>query len=273
MIGYLGPVGTFSYMAAINYTKKDITELKEYTSIYSLIKAADEGEIESAIVPIENSIEGSVNSTLDTLAFDTDLYICGEYTMKVCENLIANKGVEAGDIKKIISHPQPIGQCSVLINSQFPDALVEYTESTAAAAKRILDSGDRDIAMIGPSACAKLYNLEILISDCGNEKNNCTRFVELSKSYSTSKKGEYKTSIVFSLENKPGCLFRVIEVFAKRKVNMIKIESRPAKVQMGKYIFFIDVDGKIDDENIKQALEEISPLTIYSKCLGSYIKG
>ena len=273
MVGYLGPIGTFSYMAAINYTKKNMSELKEYSSIYSLIKAVDSGEIERAIVPIENSIEGSVNSTLDTLAFDTDLYICGEYTMKVCENLIANKGVEAGDIKKIISHPQPIGQCSSLINTQFPNAVISYTESTAAAAKYILTEKSTDTAMIGPSVCAQLYGLKVLIPDCGNEKNNCTRFVELAKEYSTEKEGEYKTSIVFSLENRPGYLFRVIEVLAKRNVNMIKIESRPAKVQMGKYIFFIDVDGKTDDENIKTALEEIMPFTEYNRCLGSYIKG
>lgn len=273
MVGYLGPVGTFSYMAALNYTKKGTDNLKKYPSIYSLIKAVDAGEIEAAVVPIENSIEGSVNSTLDTLAFNSNLYICGEYTMRVSENLMALKGVNEENIKKIISHPQPIGQCAGMINTKFPDVQISYTESTAAAARLISEEKLTDTAMIGPSVCAEMYGLEILCTDCGDEKNNSTRFVELRRTPNKEITKNDKTSLVFALENKPGVLFKAIEIFAKRNINMIKIESRPAKVEMGEYIFFIDIDGNIEDNEIKKAWEQIQEITVYCKCMGSYKKG
>ncbi len=273
MVGFLGPVGTFSYMAAKEYYKDQDVELKEYPSIYTLIKAADNKEIDAAIVPVENSIEGSVNITLDTLAFHSNLYICGEYVLKVCENLIAKKGTKIEDIKKIISHPQPIGQCSKIINSKFAGIRIEYTESTAAAAKIIEANDDDSIAMLGPAACAELYGLEILEEDCGDEKNNCTRFIELKKQPNTVSASNDKTSLIVSTANKPGCLFKVIESFAKNNVNMSKIESRPEKKQLGRYIFFIDLDGNIEDENIKKAWEEIKKEAYYTVFLGSYKKG
>ena len=123
MVGYLGPIGTFSYMASKMYTNNS-EDLVEYSSIYKLIKAVCDKEINSCIVPIENSLEGSVTQTLDTLATVEGLYICGEITIRVLENLIAKKGAKKEDIKKIMSHPQPIGQCREIINSDFPDAVI-----------------------------------------------------------------------------------------------------------------------------------------------------
>ena len=126
MIGYLGPEGTFSHMAATQYAgTKDKTTA--YPSIHKLIKAVNDGETDSCPVPIENSIEGGVNQTLDALAFNSDLYITGELTVTISENLIAKDGTKISDIKKIISHPQPIGQCAAMIAQYFPDALIEYT--------------------------------------------------------------------------------------------------------------------------------------------------
>lgn len=273
MLGYLGPIGTFSYMATKNYSKKTDDELIDYPSIYSLIKAVDENKIDSAIVPIENSIEGSVNSTLDTLAFKTNLYICGEYIMKVSENLIAKKGTKISDIKKIISHPQPIGQCSELINKIFSNAKIEFSESTAAAAKFITENMDNSVAMLGPSACAEIYGLEILMADCGDEKNNATRFVELKKTPNKSFSDNDKTSFIISIENKPGSLYHIIETFWKNNVNMIKIESRPEKKEMGKYIFFIDIDANIENPGVKKSWEEINNIASRCKILGSYRKG
>ena len=172
MIGYLGPAGTFSYEAAHKYLKDKKEQLCEFSSIYALIKAADKGEIVSAVVPIENSLEGSVNTTLDTLAFDSELYICGEYTMHIRENLMALPGARPESIKRIISHPQPIGQCAGMINKFFSDAVIEYTNSTAAAAKQIEETKDMTTATIGPAACAGLYGLEILMPEWNDEKNN-----------------------------------------------------------------------------------------------------
>jgi len=271
MFGYLGPVGTFSYMAVNLYTNNS-KDIKEYSSIYKLIKAVHDGEIDSAVVPIENSIEGSVTSTLDMLASEEGLYICGEITLKVCENLIAKKGAKQENIKKIISHPQPIGQCQGMINECFPDVLIEYTESTAAAAKYISKNEDMGIAMIGPSACADIYGLEILKKDCGDEKHNSTRFVELRKTQNQNNMIDAKTSLVFATEHKPGALYNILKIFSENNINMLKIESRPDKKGMGTYIFFIDIQGSIFDGRIADAWKQVKEKTIFARCLGSYEK-
>ena len=273
MTGYLGPKGTFSYAAVQKFTNEQTSQLREFTSIYQLIKAVDNNEIDSAIVPIENSLDGSVNTTLDTLAFNSELFICGEYTMKVTENLMALPDTKISDIKRIISHPQPIGQSAAMINQQFPNVQIEYTNSTAAAAKQICDTQDKSTATIGPAACAELYGLKILIPECNDEKNNATRFVELKKTQNTTISNNDKSSFIFTVDNKPGALYEIIEVLAQNGVNMLKIESRPEKKEFGRYIFFIDTDGNIKDEKLKNAWQKINSIAYGCKFLGSYQKG
>lgn len=267
MIGYLGPQGTFSHLAALEYFGEN-AQLRAYGSIHSLIMAADGGEVEKAIVPIENSIEGSVTTTLDTLAFDADLQITAEHILKVSENLMVLPQFEAGDITKIISHPQPIAQCSRLLQREFPDIPIEYAESTASAAELTAKSGAPN-GVLGPSSLANLYGLKIIYSDCGNESNNSTRFVVVEKN-PTPVAAATKTSIAFTLDDHPGSLFATLETFAKHNVNMIKIESRPVKKELGKYIFFIDIDGNSCDEIIASALGNIRHHTDFFKFLGSY---
>ena len=131
MLGYLGPNGTFSHQAAMEWSEGK-EEIKEFSTIYSVILAVEKGEIDRAIVPIENSIDGSINTTLDTLAFDVDLYITGEYILHISENLMVKKGVKKENIKIITSHPQPIGQCSKLLSHEFADVKIEFADSTAA---------------------------------------------------------------------------------------------------------------------------------------------
>lgn len=270
MIGYLGPQGTFSHLAALEcFGEKE--ELRAYSSIYSLILATAAGNVEKAIVPIENSIEGSVNMTLDTLAFDVDLFITGEYVLKVCENLMAKKGTREEDITKIMSHSQPIAQCAHMIEESLSGRTIEYTESTAAAAARVAAS-DEKLAVIGPKSLAKLYGLEILRSDCADDRNNATRFVIIEKEPTRVVTETDKTSVAFTLDNRPGSLWTALETFADSKINMIKIESRPVKKELGKYIFFIDIDGNIDDATIFFALNKIKDNTDFYKFLGSYKK-
>lgn len=274
MIGYLGPKGTFSYQAVHKYFgKTDNTGLCGFNSIHSLIKSVDSGEISSALVPIENSLEGSVNTTLDTLAFETELFICGEYTMPITENLMVLPGTKASDIKKIISHPQPIGQCAEMLNNNFPDAVIEYTNSTAAASELVRKTNDKSLAVIGPKICSELYELDILIPECNDRKNNSTRFAELRKHENTNYAELNKSSFVFAVENKPGALYKVIKAISENGVNMLKIESRPEKNKLGRYIFFIDTDGCITDENLKKAWNEIKTIAYKCKFLGSYKKG
>lgn len=268
MLGYLGPKGTFSHQAATEWSGGK-EELKEFPTIYSAIQAVQSGSIDRAIVPIENSIEGSINTTLDTLAFDVDLYITGEYILHISENLMVKSGTKKEDIKIITSHPQPIGQCSKLLTHEFENIKIEFADSTAAAAKRVCES-DGSVACIGSPNSAKLYGLEILYSDCGDDSNNSTRFVVLEKNQLTSVTERDKSSIVFAVDNTPGSLYSAIELLAKEKINMIKIESRPMKDELGKYIFFIDIDGNIDDASIYFALDQVRRSTYFYKFLGSY---
>lgn len=268
MLGYLGPSGTFSHQAAMEWSQGK-EEIKEFSTIYSAILAVDKGKIDRAIVPIENSIEGSINTTLDALAFDVDLYITGEYILHISENLMVKKGTKKEDIKIITSHPQPIGQCSRLLSNEFADTKIEFSDSTAAAAKRVVES-DGSIACIGSPNSAELYDLDILYADCGDDTNNSTRFVIIEKKPNTEVTGHDKSSIVFTVDNKPGSLYNAIELFAKSNINMIKIESRPMKDELGKYIFFIDIEGNIDNATIYFSLDKVRHNTPFYKFLGSY---
>lgn len=268
MLGYLGPDGTFSHQAAQEWSHgKD--ELREFKTIYSVILAVENGEIDRAIVPIENSINGSINTTLDMLAFDVNLYITGEYILHIGQNLMVKKGAKAEDIKIITSHPQPIGQCSKILSHEFPDVKIEFSDSTASAAKRVMSS-DGSVACIASKSSASLYGLDIIRADCGDDSNNSTRFVIVEKKPCTEVTGHDKSSIVFALDNKPGSLYGAIELLAKEKINMIKIESRPMKDELGKYVFFIDIDGNIDDATIYFALDKVRRSTPFYKFLGSY---
>lgn len=268
MLGYLGPTGTFSHQAAIEWSRGG-EELKEFPTIYSAIRAVDAGITDKAIVPIENSIEGSINTTLDTLAFDVNLYITGEYVLHVSQNLMVKKGTKAEDIKVITSHPQAIGQSSKMLSGKFSDTPIEFADSTASAAKRAEES-DGEVACIGSPNLADIYNLEILIPDCGDAHNNSTRFVIIEKQPCLNVSNHDKTSITFTLENKPGSLYKALELFAESKLNMTKIESRPVKTELGTYIFFIDLDGNIDDATIYFALDRLKQNTEFYKFLGSY---
>lgn len=268
MLGYLGPNGTFSHQAAMDWSRGK-EEIKEFSTIYSCILAVQDGKTDRAIVPIENSIDGSVNTTLDALAFDVDLFITDEYILRISENLMVKKGAKKEDIKIITSHPQPIGQCSKLLSREFAEMRIEFAESTAAAAKRAAAS-DGSIACIGSPSVAELYGLEILYADCGDETNNSTRFVIIEKNQNTKVTEHDKSSIVFALDNKAGSLYGALELLAKEKINMTKIESRPMKDKLGKYVFFIDIDGNIDDAAIYFALDKVRQNTQFYKFLGSY---
>lgn len=268
MLGYLGPEGTFSHQAALEWSDNE-NNLKQFCTISSLIKAVDTGEIQSGIVPIENSIDGGINTTLDTLAFDADVYITGEYVLHISQNLMVKKGVDSKDIKSIATISPVVGQCQHILNTEFTGIPIKYTDSSAAAAKLVAQS-DGSIACIASPASAKIYGLEIIRPNCGDEQNNSTRFIIIEKHPLRTVTKHDKTSIAFTLENKPGSLYSALELFAVSKINMTKIESRPIKTELGKYVFFIDIDGNIDDATIYFALDKLRHNTGFFKFLGSY---
>jgi len=230
-----------------------------------------DGTCSKGIVPIENSIEGPVGITLDFLANQIDLNIEKEIIIPVSHNLLidmeSNKeGISVTDIKTVYSHSQALAQCQNYL--EIHNMKTCFTLSTAAAAKSI--KGVREIAAIGTLKAAKLYGLDVIDKNIQDIKNNQTRFIVLS--YNKSKiTGKDKTSILFSLfEDNPGGLHDILGVFAKDNVNLTKIESRPSKEGLGKYIFFVDFEGHQDSENIADILNIIKTKTSFIKVLGSY---
>ena len=218
------------------------------------------------IVPIENSIEGPVGITLDGIAHKYDLNIVGEIIIPINQNLLVNRGTRMEDITDVYSHSQAIAQCQEFLGNN--DFRPHYSISTANAAKTIL--GDNSKAAIGNIKSAELYDLEILKAHIQDKTNNETRFVVLSKKYSKPT-GNDKTSIIFSImEDQPGSLYEILRIFAENNVNLTKIESRPSKEGLGKYIFFVDFIGHRDDSEIKKVLNQIDENTILFKILGSY---
>ncbi len=268
MLAYLGPEGTFSHQAAMEWSKGN-DELIPFVTISDLIMAVSNGRADRGIVPIENSIDGGINATLDTLAFDADVYITGEYVLHVGQNLLVKHGAKKEDIKVISSISPAIGQCRKIINSDFCGIEINYTNSSAASAK-LAEQSDGSVACIGSAAAAEIYGLDILIPDCGDEKNNFTRFIIIEKNKLRTVTDCDKTSFAFALKNEPGSLYEALRLLAEHKINMTKIESRPIKTQLGTYVFFIDIDGNIDNATIYFALDKLRRSTDFFKFLGSY---
>ena len=224
------------------------------------------GECEYGVVPIENSIEGPVGITLDSLAHKFDLKIYNEMVITINQNLIVNPGTKMEEIEDVYSHSQAIAQCSEFISEN--KIQPHYAVSTANAAKSIV--GDKTKAAIGNAKAAEIYDLEILKPNIQDTDNNETRFVVLSKE-DHEITGDDKTSIIFSIyEDKPGALYDVLGIFQKNNINLTKIESRPSRKGLGKYLFFVDYVGHRKDDVFESIIKEIDENTYFLKVLGSY---
>jgi prephenate dehydratase len=282
-VGYLGPEGTFSEEASKVYAKKikgKKVEMMPYTTIHDLLFAADRGQVAEAMVPIENSIEGTIGVVTDMLVKDVNLKIKQEMVLPVYHYLLAQKGVKLSEITDVISHPQPIDQCREFLRKKLPKARMHLSYSTAEAARQVASSlGERILAhgqvkgpvfaAIGTAASAKLYGLQIVASKI-NARENSTRFVVLAKA-DAKRSGTDKTSIVFSIiKDKPGGLHDILKEFADRNVNLTKIESRPSKKSLGDYFFFLDCEGHHKDRKIAEVLSAVKRRSSFYKLLGSY---
>ena len=262
MISFLGPKGTFTHEAASIVGD----DLVPFCNIPAVMESVDSGECTYGVVPIENSIEGPVGITLDSLAHKFDLSIYGEIIIPISQNLIVNPGTKIEDIKDVYSHGQALSQCHDFLSKH--DFQQHYSVSTAWAAKDII--GDKTKAAIANAKTVELYDLEILESNIQDVDNNETRFVVVSKE-SHEITGKDKTSIIFSIyEDRPGGLYNILGIFQRHNINLTKIESRPSKQGLGKYLFFVDFNGHKDDEITASIFEEIEDNTYFFKVLGSY---
>ncbi len=268
-IGYLGPEGTFSEEALLKFAAGLDYQAVAYLTVYDIFQAIENKEIDKGFVPIENSIEGSVNVTLDLLAFSFDLKIEREIIYPIHHYLFGQEGQELSRVKRVVSHPQALAQCEKFLRENLPQAKVEVASSTAEAASRAKSLG-KDAVAIGPARAAEIYGLKILKSRIEDFEDNLTRFVLVGKE-ETRPTGFDKTSIVcFIYQDRPGSLLGILQEFAYRYINLTKIVSRPTKKALGDYCFFIDMEGHKEDEKIKEALKCLSCKLRKVKILGSY---
>ena len=261
-VAFLGPQGTFSHQAASLLSDN----LVSYCSIQSVMSAVEREECVYGLVPIENSIEGPVSLTLDSLIHNFDLKIKNEIIIPINHNLLAAREMSVEDVSDVYSHSQALGQCQPYLERN--NITAHYTLSTAAAAKKVAETGEG--AAIGTLKAAELYGLKVIDTNIQENFNNQTRFVVLDKEDSPIT-GDDKTSISFSLfEDKPGGLYEILSYFVEADINLTKVESRPSKEGLGHYIFFIDLEGHRLDENISSILETLDEITDFFKVLGSY---
>jgi prephenate dehydratase len=273
-IAYLGPAGTFTE-DALSEAVETGTEFERLrtATIHEAILAVERGEAERALVPFENSIEGSVRSTLDALAFDAEkVMIAGEHDFAVRAMLLARESRELEQITAVISHPQPLAQCARFLRETMPGAELRAVSSTAEAV-RLVSESEQPWAAIGAHSAAELYGCTILREGIEDEANNVTRFVWIAPAGTEPLGGEaWKTSLVFSElgEDHPGALVNALREFSSRDVNLSRIESRPMRLGLGRYMFFCDLEGALTDAPVAEAIEALRSKAESVRILGSY---
>ncbi|MDO8507790.1 MAG: prephenate dehydratase [bacterium] len=265
-IAVLGPEGTFSHQAAQTLNGKP--EIVFYKTIHDVFDAVDREECDKGVVPIENSLGGSVGFTLDALlAFDLKIEL--EEIVPIVHCLIAVDEVNKGEIKYVYAHNQSYSQCEKYLRKNLPDAQILETTSNGESAKLVQEKESKEYAAIGPELAAGIYNLEVLQKSIQDSKFNVTKFVVISKS-DTEHSGYDRTSItVYPQVDRPGLLWEILGYFKNNNVNLSKIESRPSKGKLGDYIFYIDLEGHITEENPKKVITELEKVA-FVKILGSY---
>lgn len=268
-IGYLGPEGTFTG-EALKYRLGGLyREAVPFSTVEETIRAVVEGTADRALVPLENSIEGSVNATLDTLAFDVDLFIQAEVEYPVSHVLLAREGIALDQIKTVTSHPHAAAQCRASLARLVPGARVIAANSTSEAAADVARS-EEPLAVLGNRLSAEIYGLNIIAEELEDHPGNRTRFALLGRE-KMPPSGRDKTSLVcFIHANQPGSLLMILQEFAFRYINLSKIESRPTKATLGEYCFFIDCEGHESDETVASAVKCLRCKLREVKMLGSY---
>ena len=266
-IGFLGPVGTYAEEAALQYDPE--ADLQPFPTIGAVGLAVSSGITQEGVVPMENSLEGSVTNTLDLLISQSDLSIRQEVVLPIDHYLMASPGTRAADIQVIYSHPQALAQCRDFLERRFPNAQQMASLSTVAAVSD-MSASSLPAAAIAPGRAADFHDVEIIDRSIQDKPNNVTRFVVLAnKDHPPT--GKDKTSICFTFdEDAPGLLYRALGEFAQRSINLVKVESRPTKQSLGRYIFLIDCDGHREDPLVMEALESLAEPVSMLKVLGSY---
>lgn len=268
-IGFQGELGAFSEMAARAHFGEDV-DVAPQPNFSELFESVVQGACTHAMAPIENTLMGSIHENYDLL-LKHDLQIVGELKLRIVHNLIVNHGVRLGDVRHIYSQPPALAQCTEFIQSlEHAEAVVAH--DTAGAVKSLKEQGARDAAAIASAQAAVDYDLEILKSEIENHHQNFTRFLVMARE-GVQPDDPAKTSIVFSTKGGAGALYRSLSAFALRDVNLIKIESRPLDGRPWEYVFYLDFEGHMGDQNCQRAIEHLKETAAFVKILGSYTQG
>jgi chorismate mutase / prephenate dehydratase len=263
-VAYLAPQGTFTHQAA----RERFGDAAQYHASRTIAETFDDverGRAQFGVVPVENSTDGAVNVTHDRLV-NTDLQICGELTLEIAQHLLS-RATDLAEVKRVLSHPQGLGQCRAWLSEHLPEVPQEETASTAGAVE--LAAADPGIAAIASELSGVLYGVPILRRRIEDNPHNATRFLVLGRR-PTGPSGHDKTSILFAMPNQPGALYRILEPFARASLNLTKIESRPAKRMPWEFVMFVDFEGHRETPAVAAALSEAAERTVYLKVLGSY---
>lgn len=278
-VGYLGPAGTFSQQA-LNESLKlaglgDDAEIVPLATAHAVVSAVQDGLVDRAIVPIENSVEGGVNEVIDALVHDApDVAIIAEYVLAINPCLIVREGTALSEIATVYSHPQPLAQCASYLRRELPDASLQPSNSTAAAVAQVLAS-DQPVAALASPAAAEQSGAVVIAESVADHELLATRFIWLSRDPFDAAGQEQagKSAIIFSGagDGAPGWLLDCLSEFANRSVNLTRIESRPARLELGQYIFLIDIDGRVDvPGSAAEALAGLAAHCEQVRVLGSY---
>jgi prephenate dehydratase len=282
-VGYLGPEGTFSEEALLASAVPDAVRPVALGGIYETIMALQGGELEWAIVPIENSLEGSINITLDLLAGQASkVKIVGEVLLRVSHSLIAAETMDLAQIDTVLTHPQVPGQCTRFLHGELSHAQILPASSTAEAVRSVVAEHRRGLAALGTVLAARIYRATVIREGVEDRADNETRFVWLARTgddkspplraVDCTPAPPWKTSLVFwgLGAERPGWLVRCLDEFARRQINLTKIESRPRRERLGSYMFFVDLRGCPEQGQVAEAISGVRELCEQVRVLGSY---
>jgi prephenate dehydratase len=275
ILAFLGPHGTFTEEAARSLPFREEISFQPYPSIIDVLEAVAKDQALYGVVPLENSIEGTVNSTLDWLIHEVEMPIFAEIALPISQHLVVarrEQPLPLGSIRKILSHPHAVAQCHNFIKEYLPHAKIEYTNSTAMAAQIVSAHPEEEWAAIGTRLSTKIYPLMFARQNIEDYDNNYTRFVLVGKQApNLPASSAEKTTILVTLpEDFPGALYQVLAAFAWRKINLSRIESRPTKKGLGSYHFVIDIEQRMDEILLPGAFAEIEALGCQVRQLGTY---
>jgi prephenate dehydratase len=265
--GFQGEAGAYSEAALLEALGSE-TEPVPYESFDAVFAALDAGEIDVAVLPIENSLAGSIHRNYDLL-LRYDAHIVGEHSLRVRHHLLALPGTRLEDVSEVISHPQALSQCEAFLDDLGVERQPMY--DTAGSAKMVREEAMSGVAAIASERASIVYTLDVLAAGIEDAEENFTRFLILADEPQTPPAGtSTKTSIVFSLRDEPSVLFKALSVFALRDIDLTKIESRPLRERRWKYFFYLDISGSVDDEAVQNALRHLEEIATFLRVLGSY---